>query len=365
MSRKTELYDRHVALGGRMIEFAGWMLPVQYPIGPKEEHRRVREAAGLFDIDHMGQVIVSGQDALLFLQYVMTADVSAFALNSANYSLMCYEDGGVVDDTFIYRLPDRYFVAINAANNAKDTRWLNYHKHGLDVQVENVSEQMYMLALQGPKAQAILQPLCTADLSNLKYHMAEETDVAGVPALVGRTGYTGEDGFELFFPTAKAGLVWDAIMESGKPQGLLPIGLAARDSLRFEACMPLYGQEISATRGPIEAGLGWAVSFDKGDFIGREALLKTRLEGPAAKLVGFEMTEGGVPRHGYAVQAGNAVCGEVTSGMYSPTTDKFLGLAYVPAEHSAPGTPLGIVIRDKVKPAVVVKKPFYVPAYRR
>ena len=364
MARQTALYDRHIRLGGRMVEFAGWILPVQYPTGPLEEHHRVRQAAGLFDIDHMGQVVISGPDALPFLQRIMTADVSAFEVGSANYSLMCYEDGGTVDDTFIYRLPDRYFVAINAANNAKDTYWLNYHQSGFNVKIENVSEQTYMLALQGPKAESILQRVCDDNLANLAYHTVIETKVCGVQTLVGRTGYTGEDGFELFFPTSQAGLLWDTIMEVGSPEGLLPIGLAARDSLRFEACMPLYGQEISPTCGPIEAGLGWAVSFDKGDFIGREALLKTRLEGAARKLVGFEMTQGGVPRHEYEVVKDGVVCGWVTSGMYAPTLDKFLGMAYISAKYAAPGTEIGISIRGKVKPAVVVKRPFYTPAYR-
>jgi aminomethyltransferase len=365
MAKQTMLYERHVRLDGRMVEFAGWTLPVQYPTGPLEEHQRVRQAAGLFDIDHMGQVVVTGPDALPYLQNVMTADVSTFPVGSANYSLMCYDDGGVVDDTFIYHMPDRYFVAINASNNAKDTRWLNYHRHGFDVRIENVSAQTYMLALQGPKAQEILQPLCAADLGKLPYHMALDTPIAGVPTLLGHTGYTGEDGYELFFPTDQAGLLWDKIMEAGAPSGLLPIGLAARDSLRFEVCMPLYGQEISAMLDPIEAGLGWAVSFDKGDFVGRGALLKARLEGTPNKLVGFEMTEGGVARHTYEVEVNGEICGEVTSGMYAPTLGKFLGLAYVPAEYSASGTQLGIVIRTKVKPAVVVKKPFYTPAYRR
>ncbi|MHB1296673.1 MAG: glycine cleavage system aminomethyltransferase GcvT [Anaerolineae bacterium] len=365
MAKKTALYERHEALGGRMVEFAGWMLPVQYLTGPKEEHLRVRQTAGLFDIDHMGQVVVSGPDALSFLQMVMTADVAAFGPGTANYSLLCYDDGGVVDDTFIYNLPGRFFIAINAANNAKDTRWLQAHTYGYDVTLENVSDSTYMLALQGPAAQSILQPLCEADLSGMAFHTGLETVVAGVPTLVGRTGYTGEDGFELYFPTDQAVHVWDAIVAEGQPKGLLPIGLAARDSLRFEAAMPLYGQEISATRDPLGAGLGWAVSFHKGPFIGREALLKVRLEGSPKKLVGFQMTEGGVPRHGYEVAVGGVACGEVTSGMYAPTLDGFLGLAYVPAEHSAPGTELQILIRNKPKPAVVVKRPFYTPAYRR
>ncbi|MHB0856064.1 MAG: glycine cleavage system aminomethyltransferase GcvT [Anaerolineae bacterium] len=365
MAKKTALYDRHVALGGRMIEFAGWTLPVQYQTGPKEEHLRVRQTAGLFDIDHMGQVVVSGPDALPFLQAVMTADVAGFGPGTANYSLLCYDDGGVVDDTFIYTLPGRYFVAINASNNAKDTRWLEAHTHGFDVKVENVSDSTYMLALQGPAAEAILQPLCGADLAQMAFHTGIETQVVGVPTLVGRTGYTGEDGFELFFSTEQAVQVWDAIMAEGQPKGLLPIGLAARDSLRFEAAMPLYGQEISAARDPIGAGLAWAVSTTKGPYIGREALLKVRLEGSVQKLVGFEMTEGGVPRHEYEVAVDDVVCGEVTSGMYAPTLDSFLGLAYVPAEYSKPGTALQILIRDKPKMAVVVKRPFYKPAYRR
>jgi aminomethyltransferase len=365
MARKTALYDRHVQLGGRMVEFAGWVLPVQYPSGPIAEHHAVRQAAGLFDIDHMGQVIVEGRDALPFLQHIMSANVSGFAPGSANYSLMCYDDGGVVDDTFIYAMPDHYFVAINASNNTKDTRWMAYHQGPFDVRVRNISDDTYMLALQGPQAQAVLQPLCDADLSHMAYHTGLYTQVAGVATLLGRTGYTGEDGFELFFPTAQAVTMWDRLMETGKPLGLVPVGLAARDSLRFEPCMPLYGQEITALTDAYQAGLGWAVALDKGPFLGREALLKARLEGTPDKLVGFEMTKGGVPRHGYEVSIDNMVAGEVTSGMYAPTLDKYLGLAYVPAEYAAVGTELGIIVRDKVKPAVVVKKPFYTPHYRK
>ncbi|NLG52016.1 MAG: glycine cleavage system aminomethyltransferase GcvT, partial [Chloroflexi bacterium] len=301
MVKKTELYDRHVSLGARMIEFAGWLLPVQYPTGPKEEHHRVRNVAGLFDIAHMGRIVVRGRDALPFLQWIMTADVDSFSMGSANYSLMCYEDGGVIDDVFIYHLPDRYFLAVNAANSAKDTRWMQYHHDGLDVSVENISDETYMLALQGPKAEEILNPLCACDLTELAFHTGIETEVVGVPALVGRTGYTGEDGFELYFSASEAGLIWDSIMESGQPKGLLPIGLAARDSLRFEPCLPLYGQELTATGNPLEAGLGWAVAMDKPGFIGREALLKVRLEGARRKLVAFKMTDPGVPRHGYKV----------------------------------------------------------------
>jgi aminomethyltransferase len=365
MATKTRLYDRHVALGGRMVEFAGWLLPVQYSAGPKAEHQRVRNAAGLFDIDHMGQIVVRGPDALPFLQHVMCADVAAIELNRAGYSPICYHDGGVVDDTFIYHLPDRYFIAVNASNVRKDTRWLNYHRAGYDVTVENVSRETYMLALQGPAAATILQPLCSSDLSALDYHAAIETEVAGAPTLLSRTGYTGEDGFELYFPADQAIAVWDAIMHEGEPHDLLPIGLAARDSLRLEPCMPLYGQEIAADINPIEAGLGWTVALNKPEFIGREALLKISLEGAARRLVAFEMTAGSVPRHGYPVLVEGVPCGEVTSGIYSPTLDRFIGLAYVAAEYATVGQEIEIEVRGRTRPAVIVKKPFYVPAYRR
>ena len=365
MTKRTALYNRHVALGARMIPFAGYELPVQYPTGPKAEHLCVREAAGLFDIDHMGQVVVQGPDALYFLQHIMTADIGQFEVGTAHYSLMCYHDGGIVDDTFVYRLPDRFFVVINAANNAKDTSWLMYHTAEYNVTVKNVSEETYMLALQGPASEKVLQPLCAHELSQMPYHTVVETEIAGVPTVLGRTGYTGEDGFELFFPNREAERVWDLLMESGAPHGLLPIGLAARDSLRLEPCMPLYGQEISASINPWEARLAWAVALEKGDFVGREALLKVSLEGPDRKLVAFEMIDGGVPRHGHGVVVHESACGEVTSGIYSPTLDKRIGLSYVPIEHSAIGTEIGISIRGNLRRAHIVRRPFYMPSYRR
>ncbi|MBC7235194.1 MAG: glycine cleavage system aminomethyltransferase GcvT [Chloroflexi bacterium] len=365
MPKKTALYERHVERGARMVEFAGYWLPVQYPTGPKEEHLRVRQAAGLFDIDHMGQVRVTGRDALSFLQHLMTADVSKIQVGQAHYALMCYHDGTIVDDTFIYRLPEGYWVVINAANNAKDTRWMEVQRERFEVRVDNVSEETYMLALQGPLAERILQPLCVADLSRLAYHTFVETRVVDVPTLIGRTGYTGEDGFELYFPRERAVHIWDRLLEVGEPQGLIPCGLAARDSLRLEACMPLYGQEISAERTPIEAGLGWAVTLEKGAFVGRDALLKAQLEGPDERLVAFCMVERGMPRHGYPVVVNGQEVGEVTSGIYSPTMDDFIGMAYVPVEFSRPGTEIGILIRGRAHRARVVRKPFYVPAYRR
>jgi len=313
----------------------------------------------------MGQVVVKGPEALQFLQRVVTMDVSQMAMGEAHYSLICYEDGGIVDDIFIYRLPDRYFIAINAANTDKDYLWFRYQMGRSKVTVDNVSEETYMLALQGPKAAAILQQLTPARLEQMPYHRATENQVAGVPTLIGRTGYTGEDGFELFFPREKAQWLWDRIMEVGAPLGLKPIGLAARDSLRFEAKMPLYGQEISATINPIQAGLSWAVAFGKDEFVGRGALLKAKLEGSAVRLVGLEMIDRGVPRHNYAVALNGQTIGVVTTGMYAPTLGKYLALAYVPKEQAAPGTEVQVIIRGEAKRAQVVKTPFYTPAYRR
>lgn len=365
MARQTELYARHRELGGRIVEFAGWLLPVQYPTGPLEEHHTVRRAAGLFDIDHMGQLVVKGPDALPYLQRVVTMDVGRMATGDARYSLVCYEDGGVVDDVFVYRLPDRYFIAVNAANIGKDALWFGYQLGSLQASVENVSDDTYMLALQGPQAQAILQQLTPAQLDKLGHHRATENKVAGVPALIARTGYTGEDGFELFFPREKAVLLWDRIVEVGAPLGLKPIGLAARDSLRFEAKMPLYGQEIGPSINPLQAGLGWAVGFNKGDFVGRNALLKVKLEGSPSKLVGLEMVDRGVPRHGYPVAVDGHAVGEVTSGMFAPTPGRYLALAYVPVAQASVGTEVQVVIRGSPKRAKVVETPFYTPAYRR
>jgi aminomethyltransferase len=346
-----------------MVPFAGWEMPVQYS-GALEEHETVRKAAGLFDIDHMGQVIVEGRDAFTFLQWVVTSDVTSLADWEAGYSMLCYADGGVVDDIFIYNLPEHYFLAVNASNLAKDVLWLKTHAADFDVTVTDVSVETFMMALQGPKAQEILQPLTHADLKKLHFHFSTRADVAGIRTLIGSTGYTGEYGYELFFPADKAEKMWQAIMEAGRPHGLKPIGLAARDSLRFEPCLPLYGHELSQTLGPVEAGLTFAVAFDKGAFMGRDALLKQKLEGPARKLVGIEMIDKGVPREHYPIRVDGAE-GIVTSGMFAPTLDAYLAMALLPAEYAKRDQEVEVLIRDKPKRAKVVKRPFYTPAYRR
>lgn len=360
---RTRLYDTHLRLGARMVPFAGWEMPVQYT-SPLEEHATVRSIAGLFDIDHMGQIIVAGPEALDFLQYMATTDVSELAEWEAHYSLLCYDDGTTVDDIFIYRLPEHYFVVVNAANLKKDVRWLQAHTPGFDVTVTDVSEETYMLAFQGPQAQAILQTICEVDLSRVPFHFAVRGKVAGVETLIGNTGYTGEYGYELFFDARYAEQMWNAILKAGEPHGVKPIGLAARDSLRFEPCLPLYGHELSASITPLEAGLGFAVKTDKGDFVGREALLKQRLEGPPRKLVCLEMIEKSVPREHYEVVV-EGQRGFVTSGMFAPTVEAYAAMALIPAELAEVGREVDVIIREKPRRAKIVPRPFYIPAYRR
>jgi aminomethyltransferase len=368
--KRTELYEWHASHGGRMVPFAGWEMPVQYPTGPLKEHQATRQAAGLFDIDHMGQAEVRGPQAEAFVNQVVSYDVSQMALLDAHYAFFCYADGGCIDDLFVYKLPDpeygvAYFLAINASNRHKDVAWLQAHASGYDVTVRDISDETYMLAFQGPKAPEIMNRLVEPDLAAMPRFTALQTSAfGGIPLLLGRTGYTGEDGFELFFPAERARDVWEGILQAGEAEGVLPVGLAARDSLRFEACMPLYGHELGPDITPVEAGLNFAVSYDK-DFIGRDALLKQKLERPERILVGFELVERGVAREGYPIAFEGEVVGHVTSGMFAPTLQRYLGMAYVPRSLAKRETELEIIIRGKAVKAKVVKRPFYVPAYRR
>jgi aminomethyltransferase len=368
--KKTHLYQWHADHGGRIVPFAGWEMPVQYPAGPIQEHHTTRQIAGLFDIDHMGQVEVRGVDAEVFVNKVVSYDVSLMNLLDAHYAIFCYKDGTCVDDLFVYKLPDPefgyyFFLAINASNRSKDVAWLKAHVGKFDVQVKDISDETYMLAFQGPKAPEILNRLADTDLIKTPRFTAVQTKLLGdVPALLGRTGYTGEDGYELFVPAESAIKVWEGILREAEPEGAKPIGLAARDSLRFEACMPLYGHEITSEITPVEARLGFALSLEK-HFIGRDALLKQKLEGPNQLLVGFEMVERGVAREHYSVFHDGKEVGHVTSGMFSPTTDRYLGMAFVPAELTAIGTEIDIIIRNKPVKAKIIKRPFYIPAYCR
>jgi len=365
MDKRTPLHGEHLALGARMTSFAGWEMPLSYPAGPIEEHRRVREAAGLFDLSHMGRIVVSGGDSVAFLQALVTANVQRLQDGDATYAPMCYADGGVVDDTFIYRTGQGWLVVVNAANAEKDMAWLQYQSPGMAVQIVDHSAESAMLAIQGPRSQHILQQSTPLPLDTLRRNQILRTRVAGVEALVARTGYTGEDGFELYLRAADALQVWRTLLEVGQPDGLLPVGLAARDSLRFEACFPLYGHELRPDITPLQAGLGWAVALKKAHFIGRDALLKERLEGVPRTLVGFEMLDRGVPRHGMTVFIQGEPLGWVTSGLYAPTLDRFLGLAFVPPDKSALGTEISIELRGQPRRAQIIKRPFYTPAYQK
>ena len=363
--QETPLTSRHQQLGARMVPFAGWLMPVQYEKGILHEHRTVRTAAGLFDLGHMGQVDVRGDDALAFLQWVASSDISALEPGDAIYGMLTNPDGGVIDDIIVYRRPDggSYMVCVNASNRDKDVAWMLKQRdvrRDLDLTVEDISDRTGMIAIQGPKAPAIVQRITSVDLSPIGAFGWVEGTVGGIPTMVARTGYTGEDGFEFFCDINRVDDLWDVLMAEGAADGLEPIGLGARDTLRLEARMPLYGNELSDTIGPLEAGLGWAVALDKGDFVGRSHIAAMKEASPPRRTVGFVMKErSGAPRHGYPVQVDGEVVGEVTSGAYSPTLDANIGLALVRADVAGVGKPLQIVIRDKPVQAEQIKMPFY------
>jgi aminomethyltransferase len=355
----TPLADRHVALGARMVEFAGWMMPLQYT-GILEEHRAVRSKAGLFDLSHMGEIFVEGPEAAAGLGLALSSNPGALKVGRAQYSMMLFPDGGILDDLIVYRLGDeRFMIVANAANSAAVSDALTARLAGLKLVLDDRSLAMALVAIQGPRAAAILAPLTDVDLAAVRYYAIAEGSVAGVPALVARTGYTGEDGFEVFVEIAAAATVWDALMGVGKAEGLVPVGLGARDTLRLEAGMPLYGNELGPDSTPFEAGLGRVVAFAKeGDFVGRAALAKAAEE-PRKKLVGLIVRGRGIARHGYEVFKGDHRTGTVTSGTLSPTLGEPIAMAYVTPSDAEPGTILEVAIRDQRVPAEVVALPFY------
>lgn len=358
--RRTALYATHQQLGARTIEFGGWMMPVQYS-GIIEEHRAVRTAAGLFDLSHMGEFEVSGPGALDFLQYVTTNDVGKLEIGQAQYNLLCYPDGGIVDDLLVYRLPDKYYLVVNASNIEKDFDWMSQTLtlEKFEADFRNVSYSTSLISLQGPRAVEILQPLVATVLNDIPYYQAIQGHLGETSVIISRTGYTGEDGFELFFDYTYSTELWNLLTDAGKDKGLLPIGLGARDTLRLEAKMALYGNDIDQSTNPLEAGLGWVVKFDKGDFLGRDALLQIKTQGLRRKLVGFEIIGKGIARHGYPVAKDGVILGNVTSGAPSPTIGKNIGLAYVPTELSKIGLAFDIMVRERAVEARVVKTPFY------
>jgi aminomethyltransferase len=356
---RTPLYDEHVRLGARMVPFAGYEMPVQYPAGITAEHHAVRTAAGLFDVSHMGEFEVRGPGALDFVQHLTTNDASRLAVGQAQYSTMVDDSGMVIDDLLVYRFPDRYMLVVNGANREKDWRWASRFADRFSVELTDRSDEIALLALQGPKAQGILARLTDHDLDAIRYYHFAEGVVDGAPAVISRTGYTGEDGFELYVAAGAAPRLWRRLLEVGAEDGLTPTGLGCRDSLRLEMGMALYGNDLDEGHTPLEGGLGWVTKLDKGDFVGREALARQKEAGVGRRLVGFRLKERGFPRHGYAVAVGGETVGEVTSGVLSPTLGCGIGMAYVPAEHAKPGTEIGIVIRDRAIPAEVVKPPFH------
>jgi aminomethyltransferase len=357
--KKTILFQRHEELGGKMIDFAGWSMPVQYQ-GIIEEHEAVRRAAGLFDVSHMGEFLAGGPDATRNLQNLVTNDLGRTPVNQAVYSPMCQHDGGTVDDLLLYRLSGQdWLLVVNAANTSQDEAWIRSCLYG-DVFLVNKSGETAQLAIQGPKAEPILQSLTDTPLQAIgTYRFLPGISVAGCPALVSRTGYTGEDGFEIYLDPAYALTVWDRLLAAGRPSGLLPAGLGARDTLRFEAGLPLYGQELSREISPLEAGLERFVKLDKGDFIGRDALLRQKEKGLARKRTGLEMIERGVPRSHYQVMDGGADIGFVTSGGYAPTLKKNLAMALLAGGYTQEGTPVDVVIRGQPLRASVTRLPFY------
>lgn len=360
VEKKTPLYDVHVALGAKVIEFGGWMMPVQYT-GIIEEHRAVRQAAGLFDVSHMGEVYIVGPEAETFINRLITNDVTKVAVNQVMYSPMCYENGGVVDDLLVYRLGEtEYLLVINAGNIDKDYEWILKYAEGYNVKVENRSDVTAEVAIQGPQAEAILQKLTEADLASLKYYwLLQNVKISGINCLVSRTGYTGEDGFEIYCSAGEIKDLWQALMNAGQSYDLQPAGLGARDTLRFEAALPLYGHELSAAITPLEAGLDFAVKLTKEGFNGYAALKEQKETGLSRRIVGVEMVGRGIARAGYSCFAGEKVIGTITSGSFAPTLGKNLALALLEIDYITPGTPIEVEIRGKRLEAITVTKPFY------
>ena len=357
---ETALIDVHRALGARLIEFGGWLMPVQYA-GILDEHRAVRERAALFDLSHMGELFVEGDDAGDALAAALVTDPRTLAVGRAQYSMIVGPDGGVIDDLIVYRLgPERFLVVANAGNAAVVSDELAHRLDGWKAVLDDRSLATSLVAIQGPRAAEVLAPLTDVDLAALRYYAIAEGQVAGVPALVARTGYTGEDGFEIFVDWARGPEVWEALAAQGKDAGVVPAGLGARDTLRLEAGMPLYGNELDRETNPFDAGLGRVVKLEKpGDFVGREALARVAKDGPAKRLVGLKVTGRGIARHGYRVLAGDRPTGVVTSGTHSPTLGMPIAMAYVAPGDGEPGTILSVEVREQPVSAEVVPLPFY------
>jgi aminomethyltransferase len=356
--KRTVLNPLHKALGAKMVEFGGWEMPVEYS-GIIQEHLAVRKAAGLFDVSHMGEIEISGPQALSLLQHVTSNDVSRLEDSQAQYSALMHPKGSAVDDCVVHRVAkDRYFICVNAANTDGDMEWILQH-NAPGAEVHNLSHEYSQLALQGPRALEIVSKVTDRAAAALKYYWFCRTRCCGTEGILARTGYTGEDGFEFYFPPAESERVWNTLMEAGKPEGLIPAGLGARNTLRLEAGYPLYGHELTKETTLLEANLGWIAKLEKGDFIGRDVLLQQTAQGTRKKLVGFEMKERGIARDGHAVYLEGKAAGSVTSGSYAPYLKKNIGMAYLPPLRADMGEEIEIEIRGKLSGARIVPLPFY------
>ncbi len=357
--KRTPLYHKHVAAGAKMVPFAGFEMPVQYPTGITAEHHAVRKAAGLFDVSHMGEFEIRGPQALGLVQLVSVNDAARLEVGQAQYSAMCREDGGILDDLLVYRRSDGYMLVVNAANQEKDLAWIRRHAAEFDAEVVDRSADTALLALQGPVAREILRPLAVPDVDGIRYYRFAEGEVAGVPALISATGYTGEDGFELYVAAEGAPELWDALMAAGEVHGLVPAGLGARDTLRLEMGYALYGNDLDEEHTPLEAGLGWITKLEKGPFVGRAALQRQKEEGVHQRLTGLRLVERGFPRPGYPVVADGGPVSTLTSATLSPSLGVGVGMAYLPVELAQPDTEVQVDVRGRLLKAVVQRPPFY------
>ncbi len=357
-TKKTALNRIHRKLGAKMVDFAGWDMPVSYS-GTLEEHNTVREKVGIFDVSHMGEIEITGKNALRQVQKITCNDAGKLDIGQAQYSALLYPEGTFVDDMLVHKIDDsHYMLCVNSANKDKDYRWI-VEKSITGADIKDKSDAYSQIAVQGPNSPEVLENLLDFDTDNLGYYRFKIDNICGTEGIIARTGYTGEDGFELYIDPGSAEKVWNALMEEGESYGIKPAGLGARDTLRLEASMCLYGNDIDDETTPFEAGLGWIVSLDKDDFTGKDALLKQKKNGVSRKLIGFELLVRGVPRHGYSIFADGERAGEVTSGTYAPYLKKGIGMGYVPTGYTSPGTGLEIEIRNSKTDAKIVKKPFY------
>ncbi|MQA89940.1 MAG: glycine cleavage system aminomethyltransferase GcvT [Gemmatimonas sp.] len=357
--RRTPLYSEHVAAGGKLVPFAGYEMPVQYPAGITAEHNAVRTTAGLFDVSHMGEFEITGPQALDLVQFVSSNEASALDVGQAQYSTLPGEDGNLLDDLLVYRFADRYMLVVNAANREKDFAWISRFLDRFDAKLIDRSDEIALLALQGPHAAEVLQKLASIDLAQIAYYRFANGEIDGSSSIISRTGYTGEDGFELYLVAEDAAHLWRAILRAGESLGVMPAGLGARDSLRLEMGYALYGNDLDETRNPLEAGLGWVTKLNKGRFVAGDTLRRVKEEGPAERLVGFRLLQRGFPRPGYDVRHSGRRVGKVTSGTLSPSLGVGIGLTYLPTDLAKPGTAIEIQIRGQPIDAEVVRPPFY------